>query len=89
MVALHLSLQLERGVAGGGKGVADDVAEETVRVRPAQQSRGPTALRVARPRHDPAQPVLPRRQQGIAGRALEDDVGRGARRRGHVAGQGR
>ena len=87
VVALHLSLHLQRGVAGLGQRVVDDVAEEAVGVGPPQEACRPAPLRVARPRHHPAEAVLPRRQQRIALRALQDDVGCRPRGGRDVSGQ--
>ena len=89
VVALHLRLHLERGVAGLRQGVADDVAEEPVCTRPAEQPGRPAALRVARPGHHTSQPVLPGREHWIASGTLQDHVRRSPRCRGDITTQGR
>ena len=78
-----------RRIAGLRQAGVHDVAEKPVRGRPAKQVGGPSSLGVARPGEDSAETVLPGCQQRIALRALQHDVGGGARRRRHIAGERR
>src|SRR6202521_2110372 len=66
----------------------DDIAEESIGGPPCKHAGGPAAPGIAGPGPPPTETVLPGRQQWIALRALEHDVGRGARRGRDVAGQG-